>query len=50
MAMNDTQLKGVKLDKNKNYIINKYVSGTEIHILAREFNVAIDTLCRRLKK
>ncbi len=50
MAMNSTQLKGIKLDKNRSYIINKYVSGIEIHILAGEFNVAVDTLCRRLKK
>ena len=50
MAMNNCQLKGVKVDENKNYITKKYISGTNIHILAKEFNVGTDTLCRRLKK
>lgn len=50
MAMNSTQLKGVEVDKNKEQIIEKYVSGVKIHTLAGEFNITTDTLCRRLKK
>ena len=50
MAMNSTQYKGVKVDEKKNYIIEKYVSGIKIYILAEEFNIAVDTLCRKLKK
>ena len=50
MAMNGTQLKGVEVDKNKCDIIRRYKANTKINILAGEFNITIDTLCRRLKK
>lgn len=50
MAMNRIQLRGVKLDKNRDSIIEKYKVGIEIQILAAEYNVVVDTLCRRLKK
>ena len=49
MAMNSTQLRGVTLDKNKKYIIKKYKKGTDISILASEFDVGVDTICRRLR-
>lgn len=50
MAINNCQLKGIKVDEKRNYIIEKYVSGIKIHILAEEFSIAVDTLCRKLKK
>lgn len=50
MAMNGTQLKGVTVDQNKSKIIKSYKGGIKIHILADEYNIEIDTLCRRLKK
>ena len=49
MAMNSTQLRGVTLDKNKKYIIKKYKKGIDISILASEFDVGVDTICRRLR-
>jgi len=49
MAMNSLQYKGVMVNKNKDDIIKKYKSGTEIVILASENNVSTDMLLRRLK-
>lgn len=48
--MNGIQLRGVGVDKNKESIIKRYNAGVEIHILAGEFNIKVNTLCRRLKK
>jgi hypothetical protein len=50
MAMSSTQLKGVKVDKGRKSIIKKYKIGIGIQIIAAEYNIAVDTLCRRLKK
>ena len=49
MAMNSLQLKGVILDQNKKVIIKRYNEGVGIHILAGEYNVGVDTICRRLR-
>ena len=49
MVMNNIQLKGVKIDKDKEEIIQKYNNGTEIHILADKYNVGVDTIARRLR-
>ena len=50
MAMNCTQLKGVIVDRGKNKIIKRYKNGILINTIARDYNVEIDTICRRLKK
>lgn len=49
MAMNNTQLKGIKIDKDKEEIIQKYNNGTKIHILADKYNVGVNTIARRLR-
>jgi hypothetical protein len=49
MAINRTQLKGIKIDKDKDRIIQKYNNGIKIHILADKYNVGVDTIARRLR-
>ncbi len=48
--MNSTKLKGVVVNRDKGKIIKGYKDGIEIHVLADEYNIEVDTLCRRLKK
>ena len=43
-------MRGFRVDKNKENIIKRYNAGVEIQILAGEFDLKVNTLCRRLRK
>ena len=49
MAINSTQLKGIKVDHNKDIIIGMYNREVDVRIIATKYDVGIDTICRRLR-
>ena len=42
-------LKGIKINEDKDSIIDRYNYGVGIHALADDYDIKIDTMCRRLK-